>query len=295
MISIIITAYKEEKTVGKAIESFLNQKIKGDFEILVACPDEGTKKVIESYSKKDDRVIWVKDPGKGKPIALNICFKKAKGDIYVLSDGDVYVSENSVNELLKVLEDEKVGAVTSRPISISPRNTMMGYYSRLLTDVGAHDTRLKFVNEGKFIPCSGYLFAMKKLFDKIPEDALSDDAVMSHMVWDKGYKIGYAAKAEVYEKYPDSFKDWVLQKKRSAGGYNQLKEFFPKHKRMRSFVQEIKEGWYKPFTYPRNLREFYWTITLYFARLYLWGVIYRDINLKKESFSKTWQRVESTK
>jgi len=32
MISVIITAYKEEKTVGKTIESFLNQKIDEKFE-----------------------------------------------------------------------------------------------------------------------------------------------------------------------------------------------------------------------------------------------------------------------
>lgn len=295
MISIIITAYKEERTIGKAIESFATQKISEEIEILVACPDAETKKIIEEYSKKYPFVKHVQDPGEGKPTALNICFKQAKGDIIVMSDGDVFVSENSVNELLSKLKDPKIGAVTGRPISTNSRLSMFGYFSHLLTDIGAHDTRKKYVEHNKFIVVSGYLFAMKKLFTEIPKNALSDDAVMSHMIQDKGYKISYAPEAKVFVKFPTNFKDWIKQKKRSAGGFNQLKEFFPNQKRMRSFTEEIKEGWYKPFTYPKNIKEFIWTIMLYFIRLYLWTIIYWDLNLKKKSFKETWVRVESTK
>ena len=293
MISIIITAYKEEKTVGKAIESFLKQKSPEKIEILVACPDKQTKAVIDKY--KDQNVIHVQDPGKGKPIALNLCFKKAKGDKLILSDGDVYVNKHSIKELINELNKENVGAVTGRPVSLNSRASMLGYFSHILTDLGAHHTRLKYVNQGKFIVCSGYLFAMKKIFTEIPEDALSDDAVMSHMISEKGYKISYAPKAEVYVKYPTHFKDWIVQKKRSAGGYNQLKQYFPHRQRMRSFWKEIAEGWYKPLTYPRDLKEFIWTLWLYVCRTYLWYKIYKDINLKKQEFKKVWVRVESTK
>ncbi|MBT3985319.1 glycosyltransferase [archaeon] len=293
MITIIITAYKEEKTVGRAIECFLNQKVDEDFEILVACPDEGTKKVVDSYSKYNVR--HVEDPGKGKPIALNICFKEARGDKIILTDGDVHVSNNAIEELMKKLNKKGVGAVTGRPVSINSRASMLGYFSHLLTDLGAHDTRRKYVNKGKFIVCSGYLFAMKNVLDSLPEDALSDDAVMTHMIHEKGYKIGYAPEAKVYVKYPTNFKDWIIQKKRSAGGYNQLKQYFPQRKRMRSFWKEIAEGWYKPLTYPRTPKEVIWTLWLYMCRLYLWFKIYQDINLKQKKFEEVWVRVESTK
>lgn len=295
MISIIITAYREEKTIGKAIESFTTQKINEELEILVACPDEATKKVIEDYSKKYPFVKHVQDPGEGKPTALNICFKIAKGDKIIMSDGDVYVSENSINELLEKLKDSKVGAVTGRPMSVNPRSTMWGYFSHLLTDIGAHDTRKKYVAKDRFIVVSGYLFVMKRLLNEIPKNSLSDDAVMAHIIYNKGYKISYAPEAKVYVKFPTNFKDWIKQKKRSAGGFNQLKQFFPHQKRMRSFTEEIKEGWYKPFKYPRNFKELIWTINLYFLRLYLWIVIYWDLNIKKKSFKETWVRIESTK
>lgn len=294
MISIIITAYKEPDTIGKAIEAFAAQKVSEEIEILIACPDQETKSVVNAYEKKYSFVKHVQDPGKGKPIALNLCFKKIRGKIIIMSDGDVFVSPNSINELMKELK-KGFGAVSGRPISLNSRNNMMGYFSHLLTDIGAHDTRKKFVRQNKFIVCSGYLYAMNRLIDKIPEDALSDDAVISHLIWNKGYKIGYAPEAKVYVRYPPNFKEWIKQKKRSAGGYNQLKQYNLDKNNMRSFTKEIIEGWCKPFKYPKNFKEFIWTIWLYPCRLYLWLKIYQDINLKKKSFSEIWTRIESTK
>ena len=238
----------------------------------------------------------VRDQGKGKPAALNTAFRAAKGDILILTDGDVYISDNAIHELLKKLQDDKVGAVSARPVSISPKNTMLGYWSHLLTDAGAHLTRLERVRRGEFIVVSGYLFAMKRIFDKIPEDALADDGVMSHMVWQNGYKIGYADKALVYVKYPTTFKDWMLQKKRSTGGYTQIKIYFGEDgPRMRTFKNEVFDGIYKALTYPKTLKEFYYTMMLFLARLYLWLKIYIDLHSKKIDFQKTWKRVETTK
>lgn len=295
MISIIITAYKEERTIGKAISAFLEQNIKGKYEILIVCPDKETKKVVDSFSRKYKQVKHVQDPGEGKPIALNNAFKIAKGDILILSDGDVFVDKDCVAEIMKHFKNNEIGAVSGRPISINPRDNMLGYWSHLLTDAGAHSTRLERARKGKFIVCSGYLFAMRKLLDKIPVDALADDAVMSYMVWQKSYKIEYAPKARVYVKYPTTFKDWILQKKRSAGGYNQIKDYFDKVPKMRSFSREALFGWYKAIAYASSLKEFVWTLMLFFARLWLWILIYYEINLKKTQFSKVWKRVESTK
>jgi cellulose synthase/poly-beta-1,6-N-acetylglucosamine synthase-like glycosyltransferase len=296
MISIIITAYKEENSIGKAIDAFIDNRITQNYEILAVCPDESTKRVIKEYEKKYKSVKHIEDQGFGKPAALNKAFKVSNGNILILTDGDVHVSSNSVKELLMKLEPERVGAVSGRPVSVSPRKTMLGYWSHLLTDAGAHLTRLERVRKGKFLVVSGYLFAMKKLFDKIPEDALADDAVISHMLWKKGFKIDYAENALVYVKYPTTFRDWILQKRRSTGGYKQIKEFLgDETPRMRSFKNEVIHGTWKALTYPNSPKEFYYTVVLFLARLYLWFKIYIDLHLKRLSFKEIWKRVETTK
>jgi len=92
MISIIITAYKEDKTIGRAIEALLRNRIEEDHEILAVCPDEVTKRVIDHYARKNSVVKYVRDQGKGKPAALSTAFRVAKGDTLILTDGDVYLS-----------------------------------------------------------------------------------------------------------------------------------------------------------------------------------------------------------
>ncbi len=290
MISVIITAYKEPRTIGKAIEQVLNNNIKQNYEILVSAPDEETLEVAGKYARKNKKIRLIQDKGKGKPAALNNLLKKARGDILVLTDGDVYMSDKAIQPLLEKLKDPKVGAASGHPIPLNSRKTKLGYWSHLLTEM-VHLWRKK----AKFISCSGYLYAIrKKLLQKMPEDTLSDDAYNSHIVKNKGYKIEYSEKSYVYIKYPDNFSDWIKQKKRSAGGYNQIRYIFKEKNIDRSFTKE-SAGIFQVLRYPKTFREFLWTIELVFARIYLWLLIFWDINIKKKEFSKIWVRIESTK
>jgi cellulose synthase/poly-beta-1,6-N-acetylglucosamine synthase-like glycosyltransferase len=294
MISIVITAYKEAATIGKAIESIVNQKINDKYELIVSAPDKETLDVARNYSKKYKQIKLIQDKGKGKPAALNLVFSKARGKIIIMTDGDVYVGKNAINEILSKFNDKKVGVVSGRPVSLNSRNNMLGFWSHLLTDT-AHKIREDRVRKGKMIVCSGYLYAIRKnLIGKIPEDALSEDAVISHLIYEKGYKTAYSPKAEVYVKYPTNFNDWIKQKKRSAGGYNQLSYFVKDKERMRSFAKE-SSGIFQVLAYPKKIKEFFYTSALIFARIYLWLLIFIDINLRKKSFKKVWVRVESTK
>src|SRR5688500_13717418 len=121
-ISVIITAFKEETTIGKAIECICNSNYSGiptDFELILACPDEGShlaalKKVKEMGI--EDKYIWIQDPGKlegkGKPTGLNLAINQAKGDILIFTDGDVYFGRDAVTELVKPFEDSEVQLVT---------------------------------------------------------------------------------------------------------------------------------------------------------------------------------------
>ena len=292
MISIVITAYKEPKTIGKAIEQVLKNKIKEDYEIIVIAPDKETLGAAGKYKSKKVKVI--KDKGNGKPAALNLAFKRAKGRIIVMTDGDVYINEKAIPAILEKFNDLSVGVVSGRPISLNHRDNMLGFWSHLLTDT-AHKIRMERIKKEQMIVCSGYLYAVRKgIILKVPEEALSEDAVISHMIYDKGYKTAYAPIAEVYVKYPDNFSDWIKQKKRSAGGYNQLNYMSKNKERMRSFTKE-SVGIFSVLAYPKSLKELFYTKCLILARVYLWMLIFIDINIRKKSFKKIWVRIESTK
>lgn len=291
MISAIITGYKEPRTIGRAVSCIAKQLGKND-EVLVVAPDDETLREAKKLAGKYKNLRTIKDGGKGKPAALNLAVSKARGNILILSDGDVYVGEDSIKNLLVPFENEKIGAVSGRPVSLNKKDGKLGFWAFVLSEV-ANERRIVAARNRRRFFCSGYLFAIRKsLFDKIPEELLSEDGYVSHRVYERGYGIAYSPEAKVYVKYPDNFEDWIKQKRRSAGGYNQIKKMTGAE--MRSFKLESK-GALNLLKFVSNTEQFFWLIELFFARVYLWYKIYLDINVKKKSQKEIWQRVESTK
>jgi cellulose synthase/poly-beta-1,6-N-acetylglucosamine synthase-like glycosyltransferase len=293
MITVLITAFRESQTIGKALDAFCAQLPPGG-EILVVCPDAETTAVIQQYAQTYPFIRHLADLGQGKPAALNIGFEAARGDVIVLSDGDVTVCEGALPALLAPFADPAVGAVTGRPVSISPRETKLGYWSHLLVEA-AHQTRLARDKAGAFLLCSGYLFTFRRsLIDHIPEDALAEDAVISHRIAEQGHRIRYVPAAQVLVKYPTTYQDWLRQKVRSAGGYAQ--NYIRRSPfRMRSIGLELRGGTWLALRYATTLRELWWTKLLFGARLHLWGLVYWQIRIRKRPLSELWQRVETTK
>lgn len=292
-ITILITAFKESATIRQAMAAFLRQ-MPDNAELLVVCPDEETTAVINHHAQSHPQIRHIQDPGTGKPAALNIGLAEAKGNIIVLSDGDIVVADDALAPLLSPFADENVGAVTGHPLSSSPRDTKLGYWSHLLTE-GAHQERLRRDAIGEFLLCSGYLFAYRKaLIEHIPEDALSEDAVISHRIAEQGYRIRYAPDSLVYVKYPTTYQDWLIQKVRSAGGYAQ--EYVRNSPyQMRSAKLEAIHGTRLALGYAKNLREFGWTLQLFVARMHLWSLVFWQVRVKKRPLSELWIRVETTK
>lgn len=295
-VSIIITAWKEPRTVRELVRDIENQigSLNFEFEILLLCPDEDTA----NAGKSEDYLHilkWEKDEGRGKPAALNVAFKRAAGDFLVLTDGDVTWSENALPVLLSGMVGSRDGCVTGQPVPKNPRKEMFGFWAHLLTEM-AHIQRMERSREDRFLVASGYLMLIRAgIVKELPENVLSDDALISYMVSKRGYRIGYAPNAKVIVKFPTNFSDWIKQKSRSGGGYFQLTEFInvPKDK-MRSFTKEIG-GIVDVLRYPKNLRELWWTFLLILARMYLWVRIFWERKITKRSFEKTWVRIESTK
>ena len=294
MISILITAYREATTIGLAIDGFAAQ-LPPNSELLVICPDAETTAVVQQFAQKFPYIRHIPEPERrGKPAALNLGLQAAQGDIVVFSDGDVVVGENALAHLLAPFADENVGAVTGRPFSSSPRSTRLGYWSHVLVE-GAHQTRQARDAAGDFLLCSGYLFAARrKLIPPIPEDALAEDAVISHRIAEQGFKIRYAPEAAVFVKYPTTYADWLRQKVRSAGGYAQSYVRSSPFS-MRSPRLEAQQGTLLALKFARTPREFWWTLLLFAARLHLWLLVFWQVRLMTRPLTTLWQRVETTK
>lgn len=299
MINIIITSYGEPKSTIRAINSFLEQDINQDFRIIVVDPFPETKLHLkESINNKN--VGFFLDPGEGKSYALNILFEKLysknKDDIFILTDGDVYVSKNTVSEIVNAFKDEKMGCVTGRPVLLNPRNNFWGYASHVAFD-GIHKLRSKISNQEKFFECSGYLFAIRNgVLQGFPLET-SEDSIIPYLFWEKNYKIKYLPDAKVYVINPQNWKDFKLQKIRNIKSHENLSKIAPDLPRTKSFWNEIKQGFFFALFYPRNLREVFYTPALFATRLWIYLKAFYDMNYKKLGYEDGWRKeeTESTK
>jgi cellulose synthase/poly-beta-1,6-N-acetylglucosamine synthase-like glycosyltransferase len=279
-VSVIITAKNEANTIKKAIHSFADLKGK----IIVIAPDKKTL-----GAARNDGIEIIEDEGCGKPSALNLGLSRVKDGIVILTDGDVWTSNSSA--LIPHFKDPKVGLVCGRPISTNSHKSVLGVWSHILMYI-AHKIREK--RKGSYIDSTGYLYAIRRsLVKKMPDNILADDAFISQTVYRQGYKIVYEPDAEVFVKFPKTFSDWVLQKKRTIGGYNQLRDL-GKGSPMRGFRNEAF-GIFLTFSYPKNPFQFCCALLLILARLYVHFRVFTDIRIKKEPFYKVWRRVQSTK
>jgi biofilm PGA synthesis N-glycosyltransferase PgaC len=311
MITVILTAYKEEKTISKALKFIADPTCSGytdQIHLIQISPDKQTLSTatnfIKSVHNPNLKFEQIKDPGKSKPNALNMALEKTNSDLVILTDGDVSFAKNALKILVSDFKQNNYDLAGGRPVSTNERSEFMGYISHLMT-TAAHDKRIKELNaDHKFFPLSGYMLILnKKKFEtktgeklRIPDDCLVDDAYISYKYFNNGFKLGYIPEAKVKVKFPTTLGDYFKQKKRSTGGYLQLWKYniVTKDTNSRSIWQELKYFFF-PLKFAKKPIEFFYSLIFYPVRLYLWAVMWFERKLRNKAFSQTWVRVESTK
>jgi len=224
-LTVGICAYNEEKTIGRTLENILNQPFPCDYEVLVVasgCTDR-TPEAVRGYMQRCKTIRLIEErERKGKASALNILLKEAKGDIIILTDADVLLAREAINNLLQYFSDPQVGAVSGRPVPINKRGDFWGDVAWLSFDA-MHSKRVEETSNGKLIHPSGYLYALRRgIIQEVPKDTVTEDLMVGYLTKLKGFKIAYAPNAQVYVKFPTRITDYLIQKIRTRAGWWQL-------------------------------------------------------------------------
>ena len=107
LVSIVTPVYNGEKTIGKTIESVLNQTF-NDFEMIIVddVSTDNTKKVVDKYIKNDKRIKYYVLPEKGgASAARNLAIDKAKGRYIAFLDGDDLWYPAKLEKQIKFMQD----------------------------------------------------------------------------------------------------------------------------------------------------------------------------------------------
>lgn len=291
-ISLLITAWNEPISVARNVQTVLNSRL--NLEIVVVAPDLETRNAAINIFQINGYTNFkiLTDPQTGKPNAINLALEEINSDWIICTDGDIVLYQDSIITLVEQIQNMKLnyGAVSARPISIDSKDNFWGYIGHLLAD-SAHVKR----SQGSNYFVSGYLCAYQKSkISTLPSSTLVDDAQFSVQILLQNLDIKYVPDSKVGVKYPTNLKDWLIQKRRSAGGYREIKDQIKSlnlQYTQRSLKNELEFILY-PIRYAKSFTELIYSLGLYPLRLLLWILIFKDGIIKPK---KAWGRVESTK
>jgi peptidoglycan-N-acetylglucosamine deacetylase len=113
MISIVIPAYNEQKTIGQTLDSLAVQKTQHPFEVIVVDNNstDKTVKIVNAYRTRLD-ITLIEEKRKGRSPARRAGFAAARGDIIFSTDADVVVPPDWIGKMASYFADPSIAAVT---------------------------------------------------------------------------------------------------------------------------------------------------------------------------------------
>lgn len=253
-VTLFVAAYNEK--------DYVDEKVKNSFSLnypkekvrqvwVTDGSDDGTPDILRKY---DGVEVYHVDERGGKIGAMNRGMKFVKSPIVIFSDGNTTLGEESVQEIVNLFKDPKVGCVSGEKRiynkdSDAAAGAGEGIYWKYESTLKKWDAELYSV-----VGAAGELFAIRtELWQEVEKDTLLDDFIISLRVAMSGYTIQYNPEAYAIESASANVKEELKRKVRiSAGGIQSVV-------RLRSLLNVFKYGTLS-FQYISH-RVLRWTLT----------------------------------
>ncbi|MHB0878270.1 MAG: glycosyltransferase family 2 protein [Anaerolineae bacterium] len=217
--SVGVTAYNEGANIGRLLQALLEQdlhevEISEIIVVASACTD-GTEQIVRDMMESEPRLrLFTQERREGKTSAVNVFLHHASEDICVVESGDTLPRHDSIENMVRVFSDPTVGMTGAHKVPVNAPDHIVGYLTHLRLAM-EHTLCLE-------IPRLGELIAFRKVFDAIPPDVAMDEAFVEGLVVKRGLRVIYAPDAVVYNLGPESFGDFVRQRRRNYAGHLHL-------------------------------------------------------------------------
>ncbi len=231
-ISIVISAYNEEKVIAQRIENI--QNLGYDFnrvELIIGsdCSSDRTNEILEKISQE---YSWINvqffNTRRGKASVLNDLVQIAKNEILVFSDANTNFEKDALLKLVSAFNDEKVGGVCGRLVLEEPTDEFDKSNRERL--YWKYETQLKKMEGdlGILIAANGGIYAIRKqLFTGFPMDeAITDDLYQTLGVLNQGYSFLYEFDAVAIEEVSKEIITEFRRKVRFAATNFQTLKYF---------------------------------------------------------------------
>ncbi len=216
-----VFAHNEERLIGACLDSILGQDfscVDGVRVLVVSSGStDGTDRIVREFGERDPRVeLIVQDERRGKASAINEFLSRVpENALCALVSADVVLEgRDCMCKMVRRFSAEEVGMVTSHPVPVNSTDTLMG---RIVWVLWEMKHRVSLIE-----PKTGEVVLFRKVFDKMPEDVLVDEAYVEWEIMRRGLKIEYEPEAVVRNKGPETAGDFIKQRRRIYVGHKLL-------------------------------------------------------------------------
>ena len=218
LISIIIPAYNEERTIRKCLQSVLALDYPA-LEIVVVNDGSRDKTgaiVDEIRTASPIPLTLVNQPNKGKGAALNVALEHVHGEFYATLDADSMVEPHVLKRLLPYFVDDSVACVLP-PLKIKDPTNMLQRIQRYEYIINMFHKMLNSMLEAVHVapgPFSVFRTSVVKRLGNYDEKNITEDLEIALRLQKHHYKIIQTGEAAVYTLPPDNLRDLYKQRNR---------------------------------------------------------------------------------
>jgi cellulose synthase/poly-beta-1,6-N-acetylglucosamine synthase-like glycosyltransferase len=218
-VTLFITAYNEKDYVDEKVKN--SQQLKYPKEKLKQVwitdgSDDGTPDLLKQYA---EITVYHQPERAGKIAAMNRGMKLIDTPIVVFSDANTMLGEESIQRIVHLFANPKVGCVSGEKRILNKDRDMAagageGLYWKYESFLKRNDARLYSV-----VGAAGELFAIRKeYFTEVEKDTLLDDFIISLRIAMQGRVTRYDPEAFACEASSANVKEELKRKIRIAAG-----------------------------------------------------------------------------
>ncbi len=225
--SVGVMAYNEERNIARLLEALGRQRMQTctiDSIMVVAsgCTD-ATEPITRAAAERDRRIRLISQPTReGKARAINLFLREARAsgvDICVLQSGDTLPQDETIERLVRPMVE--AGDVGMTGAHVVPVNGKGSYVGRIVHTLWRLHHRLAMES-----PKAGELVAFRNLVDAIPDESAVDEVSIESAISLQGLLLKYVPDAIVLNKGPETFSDFLKQRRRIHAGHIEVARRF---------------------------------------------------------------------
>jgi poly-beta-1,6 N-acetyl-D-glucosamine synthase len=247
LISLIVPAYNEEKTIRKSIQSLLELDYP-NYEIIMVDDGSRDKTFDEVKNFNTSKLKLIHQQNKGKANALNNGIKNSKGEIIVTVDADTTLKKDALRKVAnRFAQNNKVGAIAGN-VKVIPEKNSLNIIQGTEYTIGINLIRKAQSLLGCVMIVPGPIAALRRdALEKagyFSDDTFAEDFDITMKILKQGYRVEYEDEAISYTDAPKTIEDLMKQRRR---WYRGLLQVLDKHRNM---YFNVKRGFFGTFGVP---------------------------------------------